>query len=156
MSQHPSNGSVTVSVTHLIENADVGVFAAWAAGLVSSQPDAVAAGGAYFGPNLDLPVPNELLAINEGGHSARHATIRCMAIFFGDPAALDIRLITERLTLLWTSSGAGQARPAGSHADLLHAMVQQFTVGNPGGTMADPHVPWVITPITAPAPATTP
>jgi hypothetical protein len=159
MSQNPTNGAaggnVTVSVSHLIENADVRVFSAWAAGLVSSEPDAVTAGGIYFGTDSTVPLPNGFLAISEDGPSAQHATIRCLAFFFGDPAALDLRLITERLTLLWTSSGAGQAHPAGSHPDLLHATVEKFVAGNPDGITAHPHVPWVITAITNPTTAAT-
>jgi hypothetical protein len=156
MSQDPHNGAarrpVTLSVTHVIEDGDVGLFAAWAAGLTASEPSATAAGDAYLGTLPNLPLPDELLAQAEAGPRAARADIRCVAFYYGARDTLDLDLITAHLTLLWASSGAGTPVPRGTHADLLHASVAGFEVGGSGGE-AHPHLPWVLQQIGAPAPA---
>jgi hypothetical protein len=159
MSQDPHHGAarrkVSLGVTHLIENADVGLFATWAAGLMTSEPAASAAGNAYFGDQPHLPMPDELLAQAEAGPREARASIRCVAFYYGPPDALDLDLITAHLTRLWASSGAGTPVPRGTHVELLHAAVETFHVGGSGG-QAHPHLPWVLHQIGAPAPAPTP
>ena len=158
MSQDPHRGAarrnVTLSVTHVIENGDVGLFATWAAGLMSSEAAAIVAGDAYFGDQPHLPMPDELLAQAEAGPREPRASIRCVAFYYGPPGALDLGLITAHLTLLWASSGAGTPVPRGTHVDLLHAAVEKFQVGGSGG-QAHPHLPWVLRQIGAPASAPT-
>jgi hypothetical protein len=156
MSQDPPSGAarrkVSLSVTHVIENGDVRLFAAWAAGLMANEAGASAAGDAYFGPLPDLPMPDELLALAEAGSGASRARIRCVAFYYGARDALDLDLVTARLTLLWAASGAGTPVPCGTHVDLLHAAVEKFQVGGSGG-QAHPHLPWVLQQIGTPVPA---
>jgi hypothetical protein len=159
MSEDPHNGAarrqVSLGVTHVIENADVGLFATWAAGLMTNEAAATVAGDAYFGDQPHLPMPDELLAQAEAGPREARASIRCVAFYYGSRDALDLDLITTHLTLLWASSGAGTPVPRGTHVDLLHAAVEKFHVGGAGGE-AHPHLPWVLHQIGAPPSATTP
>jgi hypothetical protein len=159
MSQDSHNGvarhPVSLSVTHVIEDGDVALFAAWAAGLTANEAAASVAGAAYFGAEPDLPMPDELLAQAEAGPRAARADIRCVAFYYGAPGALDLDQVTAHLTRLWEASGAGTPVPRGTHVDLLHAAVEQFQVGGSGGT-AHPHLPWILQQIGAPAPAPAP
>jgi hypothetical protein len=152
MTKHRPSGKVSLSVTHVIENADVDAFGAWAAGLVQGEAGAGAAGLTYFGGLAHLPMPDELLAFPEDGGDGAGCAIRCVAFYYGVPKALDPALLTERLTLLWALSGAGVPVPHGSRVDLLHVAVGPFQVGGPV-LHGHPHLPWALTQIGAPAPA---
>ena len=150
----PAAGSapdaVPFAVVHLIENADVPAFRAWAAGL-GAVGGAIAAADTYHQvgpgqPSSDQAVPNpaELAAFTEPGEEG--TTIRCVAIYADVPSDALRGVIISRLGRLWASSGAGQAIGADDGEMALHVRISDSEPTSDGdGPVAMPHVPWVVT-----------
>ena len=146
----PAAGPVPFAVVHLIQDADVPSFRAWAAGL-GDVGGAIAAADHYheLGPgqpssDQEVPNPAELAAFVEPG--AEGATIRCIAFYPDVPPDALRSVIVSRLGRLWESSGAGQAIGAGDGELALHVRISDGESARDGdGLVAMPHIPWVVT-----------